>query len=95
MSAVFRLGIKRGQCTKNPLDSVERAVQIAKELKAGEGADDAGNDAADSDGILSPPEIALLPASGRASSGGSARARASRRCVGPILSCRRKGRARW
>jgi hypothetical protein len=47
MSAVFRLGIKRGQCTKNPLDSVERAVQIAKELKVGEGAEDAGNNAAD------------------------------------------------
>lgn len=37
MSAVFRLGIKRGECAKNPLDSVERAVQIAKELKVGEG----------------------------------------------------------
>jgi hypothetical protein len=40
MSAVFRLGIKRGECAKNPLDSVERAVQIAKGLKAGEGAFD-------------------------------------------------------
>src|ERR1019366_4199450 len=54
-SAVFRLGIKRGQCTKNPLDSVERAVQKAKELKTGEGAHDAGNDAADTDSVLSPP----------------------------------------
>jgi integrase len=65
MSAVFRLGIKRGQCTKNPLDSVERATQIARELKTGEGADDAGNDAADSDGVLSPPEIQSLLASAR------------------------------
>jgi integrase len=65
ISAVFRLGIKRGCCTKNPLDSVERAVQIAKELKAGEGSDDAGNDAADADSVLSPPEIQLLLAAAR------------------------------
>jgi integrase len=65
MSAVFRLGIKRGQCTKNPLDSVERAVQTAQELKVGESVDDAGNDAADSDSVLSPPEIQLLLASAR------------------------------
>jgi len=65
MSAVFRLAIKRGQCTKNPLDSVERAVQIAKELKAGEGAVDTGNDAADSDTVLSPPEIQSLLVSAR------------------------------
>src|ERR1700737_1203796 len=64
-SAVFRLGIKRGQCTKNPLDSVERAVQIAQELKVGEGAIDTGNDAADPDSVLSPPEIKLLLASAR------------------------------
>jgi integrase len=64
-SAVFRLGIKRGQCTKNPLDSVERAVQKAKELKTGEGADDAGHDAADTDSVLSPPEIQSLLASAR------------------------------
>jgi integrase len=65
MSAVFRLGIKRGQCTKNLLDSVERAVQVAKELKAGESADDAGNDAADPDSVLSPVEIQLLLAAAR------------------------------
>jgi integrase len=64
-SAVFRLGIKRGQCTKNPLDSVERATQIAKELKTGEGAHDVGNDAADTDSVLSPPEIQSLLASAR------------------------------
>jgi hypothetical protein len=60
MRAVFRLGIERGQCTKNPLDSVERAVQVAKELKAREGANDAGNNADDSDSVLSPPEIQAL-----------------------------------
>jgi hypothetical protein len=69
MSAVFRLGIRRGQCTKNPLDSVERAVQIGKELKAEENALDTGNDPADSDSVLSPPEIQALLASARASSG--------------------------
>jgi integrase len=65
MSAVFRLGIKRGQCTKNPLDSVERASKVARELKAEEGTDDAGNDAGDSDSVLSPPEIQSLLASAR------------------------------
>jgi integrase len=65
MSAVFRLGIKHGECVKNPLDSVERAVQIAKELKAGEGSDHAGNETADADGLLSPPEIQLLLAAAR------------------------------
>jgi integrase len=65
MSAVFRLGIKRGQCTKNPLDSVERAVQVAKELKDGDGVNDAGNDAADPDSVLDPAEIKLLLASAR------------------------------
>src|SRR5271154_3576500 len=64
-SAVFRLGIKRGQCTKNPLDSVERAVQIAKELKAGRDAIDIGNDGSDTDSVLSPIEIHALLASAR------------------------------
>ena len=36
MGAVFKLGIKRGQCAKNPVDSVERAVRVAKELESGE-----------------------------------------------------------
>jgi integrase len=65
MSAVFRLGINRGQCTKNPLDSVERAAQVAQELKAVENAEDAGNDAADPDSVLSPIEIQLLLAAAR------------------------------
>src|ERR1019366_4631213 len=65
MSAVFRLGIKRGQCTKNPLDSVERAVQVAHELKDGDGAIDTGNDTSDRDSVLDPAEIKLLLASAR------------------------------
>jgi integrase len=64
-SAVFRLGIKRGQCTKNPLDSVDRAVQIAKELKGGDSVVDTGNDTADHDGVLNPVEIQLLLAAAR------------------------------
>jgi integrase len=65
ISAVFRLGMKRGQCSKNPLDSVERVVQCAQELKAGDGAIDTGKDSTDSDSILSPVEIQVLLASAR------------------------------
>jgi len=32
VGAVFRLAIKRGQYSKDPVDSVERAVQPAREL---------------------------------------------------------------
>jgi integrase len=60
MSAVFRLAIKRGQCTRNPLDSVDRAVRIAQELKADELSCDLGSDAIDPDSILSPNEIETL-----------------------------------
>jgi integrase len=65
ISAIFRLGIKRGQCSKNPLDSVERAAQMAEELKADEGNIDAGNDASDHDTVLNPAEIKLLLAAAR------------------------------
>jgi integrase len=65
ISAVFRLGMKRGQCSKNPLDSVERVVQCAQELKAADGAIDTGKDSTDSDSILSPVEIQVLLASAR------------------------------
>jgi len=65
MSAIFRLGIKRGQCMKNPLDSVERAAQMAKELKVAQSPVDTGNDAPDSDGVLSPLEIQSLLVSAR------------------------------
>ena len=49
----------------NPLDSVERAVQVAQELKDGDAAVDIGNDAADSDSVLSPIEVQALLASAR------------------------------
>jgi integrase len=65
VSAVFRLGIKRGQCTKNPLDSVERAAQVAQELKVGEGVVDIDNDMVEPDRVLSPAEIQLLMAAAR------------------------------
>jgi integrase len=60
MGAVFKLGIKRGECAKNPVDSVERAVQAAKELASGEDSVLNSNDALELDDVLSPPEIQLL-----------------------------------
>lgn len=75
MSSVFRLGIKRGQCTKNPLDSVERAAQAAKELKPGEDAPDASGDTVDPDSILNPDEIRRLLAAARPG---------SERCLRPL-----------
>lgn len=64
-NAVFRLGITRGQCTKNPLDSVNRAVQSAKELREGDGVVDTANDTADHDSVLNPVEIQTLLAVAR------------------------------
>ncbi len=58
-SAVFRLAIRHAQCTKNPLDSVERAVAAAKEIKSGCGAD-GREDEAHPDAILTPEEIGRL-----------------------------------
>lgn len=60
MSAVFKLAIKRGQCTRNPLDSVERALHVARELKAGEVGVEPGADAVDRDSVLNPAEIQSL-----------------------------------
>ena len=60
MGAVFKLGIKRGQCARNPVDSVERAVPAAKELKSGDDALDNTNDTVDPDNVLNPAEIKLL-----------------------------------
>jgi integrase len=60
ISAVFRLAIKRGQCTRNPLDSVERAPLVARELKAGEITANTGTDAVDVDAVLNPAEIQSL-----------------------------------
>ena len=36
IGSVFRLAIKRGLCTKNPVDSVERVRQVSIELTTGE-----------------------------------------------------------
>jgi len=65
MSAVFRLAIKRGQCTKNPLESVERAAAIDQELKAGAINADGNSDTVEPDSVLSPAEIQLLLAAAR------------------------------
>ena len=58
VASVFRLAIKRGLCSKNPVDSVERAKQVATELTAGEV--EADTETIDPDGVLSPQEIQTL-----------------------------------
>ncbi len=58
VGSVFRLAMKRGLCSKNPVDSVERATQAATELKAGEIEADA--ETIDPDSVLSPQEIQAL-----------------------------------
>jgi integrase len=60
MSGVFRLAIKRGQCTRNPLDRVNRAMTVARELKPDELGSHVGNDAVDADSFLSPTDIETL-----------------------------------
>jgi integrase len=65
VGAVFKLAIKRGLCTKNPVDSVERAIQAAKELKSGEDVTESSTDSMEPDNVLSPDEIQLLLASAR------------------------------
>jgi integrase len=60
VSAVFRLAIKRGQYSKNPVDSVERAVQPARELSTDGAPLGTGTDAVDPDSVLSPKEILTL-----------------------------------
>jgi integrase len=60
VSAVFRLAIKRGQYFKNPVDSVERAVQAARELKADDVTFGTGTDAVDPDSVSNPKEIQTL-----------------------------------
>ena len=66
IGSVFKLAIKRGQCTKNPVDSVERAVHAAKELRGGEEVMDSSTDSVEPDNVLSPYEIRLLLASAKA-----------------------------
>ena len=58
VGSVFRLAIKRGLCSKNPVDSVERARQVATELKEGEV--EAALKTVDPDSVLSPQEIQSL-----------------------------------
>ena len=60
IGSVFRLAIKRGQYSKNPVDSVERAVQPARELKPEEATVGLGTDAIDPDSVLNPKEIQTL-----------------------------------
>ena len=60
VGAVFSLAIKRGQYSKNPVASVERAVQPARELKSDEATVGFGTDAIDPDSVLSPKEIQTL-----------------------------------
>jgi len=61
MGAIFRLAIKRGQCSRNPLDSVDRAVRVAREIKGDEfAAPHASNDGVDRDNVLSPAEMQLM-----------------------------------
>jgi len=98
-----RLAIKRGQCSKNPVDSVERAVQAARELKADDTTVGSGTDTIDPDSVLNPKEIQVLL---REANPGfertlfetayltGARGRCSR-YAGPISTCRRKVPAEW
>ena len=60
VGAVFRLAIKRGQYSKNPVDGVERAVQPARELSTDGSLVGTGTDAVDPDNVLNPKEIQAL-----------------------------------
>jgi integrase len=60
VGSVFRLAIKRGQYSKNPVAGVKRAVQPARELKPDEATVGFGTDAIDPDSVLSPKEIQTL-----------------------------------
>src|SRR5262249_22711356 len=57
IGAVFRLAIKRGQCSKNPVESVERARPVAKEIKE---SSDCESGVLDTDAVLNPAEIQKL-----------------------------------
>jgi integrase len=60
VGAVFKLGCRRGVCPRNPVDSVERATAVAKELKPGEYLADNNDDTVNPDDVLNPPEIQQL-----------------------------------
>jgi integrase len=59
MGAVFKKATRRGQCAKNPVDNVDRAVAAAREIRPGEEADGSG-DEVHPDCILTPDEIGRL-----------------------------------
>jgi len=59
IGAVFRLALKRGQCAKNPVDGVERAVAAAKEIRPSEAADGGGEEV-NPERILAPEENGRL-----------------------------------
>jgi len=59
IGAVFRLALKRGQCAKNPVDGVDRAVAAAKEIRPGAAADGSGEEV-NPERILTPEEIGRL-----------------------------------
>ena len=60
IGAVFKLGCKRGVSSRNPVDSVDRAAPVARELKAGDYLPDNDTDAVNPDDVLNPQEIQLL-----------------------------------
>jgi integrase len=64
VGAVFKLANKRGQCAKNPVDNVERAVHTARELK-GDDVMDSSTDTVEPDHVLNPQEIRLLLAAAK------------------------------
>jgi len=57
-SSVFLLAIKRGQCAANPLDRVERARRVAREIISGEPS--LREDELSPDNILDPDEVRRL-----------------------------------
>ena len=60
IGAVFKLGGKRGVSSRNPVDSVDRAAPMAKELRTGEYLADNHDDTVNPDDVLNPQEIQLL-----------------------------------
>lgn len=60
MSAVFRLAIKYSECTRNPIELVERATLAAREVNPGQEGEASISDAVVPDNVLSPGEIKRL-----------------------------------
>jgi integrase len=57
VKAIFRSAIRRGECSRNPCDGLEREFEAAKEIKAGE---QAAHDAVDPSQVLDQNEMARL-----------------------------------